>query len=150
MSATRFTLRFAVLGAAAMLALAGCGSGAETSAADPASSATVEESTSVPSPEETSEATTEPDGSASASKDTEGWVSCSKVWVADQELPGRYPGCLDGEVAVGADRLGCSSGQGMIRFDDRFYAVPGGTIYQTDTALSEDRGYRAAVAICRG
>lgn len=130
----------ATVGVVALLALGGCGS--DTSAGG-------EQTASAATPSDTADAAS-PAPSSSTEPDTAEWASCSEVWVADQTLPGRYPGCVDGDQAVPADRLGCSSGQRMIRFDDRYYAVPGGTIYRTDTALSDDRGYRAAVAICRG
>ena len=75
---------------------------------------------------------------------------CSSVWVEGATLPRGYGGCDDGGSFVAKDVLPCSSGQRMVRFDDHYYAVQGGTISETESVLDDDVGYRDAVASCRG
>ena len=48
-----------------------------------------------------------------------------------------------------ADRLGCSSGQSLVRYADRFYGVAGGTVSQTTRPLLEDPDYTETVEGCR-
>ena len=121
--------------------LVGCGSETGSTGSQTASGSATPSS----SPESTQ--STDPSGSATPTADT---PACSAVWTADATLPRGYDGCAQDGALVAQDALGCSSGQRMIRFDDRFYAVPGGLIYQTDGGLEQDRAYRKAVAICRG
>lgn len=80
----------------------------------------------------------------------DGGPVCSEVWVEGAELPEGYRGCDEAGTYVARDALGCSSGQRMVRYDDHYYAVLGGTIHQTESSLGEDVGYRKAVASCRG
>jgi len=96
-----------------------------------------------------SEESDAPSPTPTASLEAEG-PSCASVWVDGAGLPRDYDGCVDGESFVTKDALGCSSGQTMVRFDDHYYAVLGGTISQTDAVLDDDNGYRDAVASCRG
>jgi hypothetical protein len=74
---------------------------------------------------------------------------CTDVWIGDAELPRTYKGCDEDGSYVKADGLGCSSGQRIIRYADRFYAVPGGTIHEADGSLDQDSEYQAAVRRCR-
>jgi hypothetical protein len=78
-----------------------------------------------------------------------GVPDCAAVWQDGSELPRSYAGCNSDEGFVATDKLGCSSGQRMVRYGDHFYAVFGGTIHETESPLEDDRGYRAAVASCR-
>jgi hypothetical protein len=78
-----------------------------------------------------------------------GAPDCTAVWQGGSELPRSYDGCNSDEGFVATDTLGCSSGQRMVRYGDHFYAVPGGTIQETESPLEDDRGYRVAVASCR-
>jgi hypothetical protein len=72
------------------------------------------------------------------------------VWKNGTTIPRVYRGCADADGSyVRKDGLSCSSGQTIIRFDDRFYGVAGGTVHHTATSLLSDRGYRAAVLRCR-
>lgn len=120
--------RFAAVAGFAMLALAGCGDQASTPrAADPSSSAS-------------------PSASPSASM---GAPDCAGIWKGGGELPKSYDGCNSAAGFVASDKLGCSSGQRMVRYGDHFYAVPGGTIHETKSSLEDDRGYREAVKSCR-
>lgn len=120
--------RFAAVAGFAALALGGCGDeGSTPRASDPSSSSS-------------------PSASPSASS---GAPDCAGVWKGGGELPRSYDGCNSQEGFVASDTLGCSSGQRMVRYGDHFYAVPGGTIHETESPLEDDRGYRVAVASCR-
>jgi hypothetical protein len=67
----------------------------------------------------------------------------------DQEIPKGYDGCNADGAFVPADLLGCSSGQRMARFDDRYYGVLGGVVRESKSSLEDDISYREAVASCR-
>jgi hypothetical protein len=123
------------------LALAsGCGGDSGSEAADPAgtSSSQTEPSQTEPTAEATDSAPTTPP-----------WPACEEVWVEGAKLPGAYRGCLESDQPVEADNLSCSSGQRIVRYADRFYGVPGGTIKQTDGPLDKDKGYLKSVRVCR-
>ncbi len=64
-------------------------------------------------------------------------------------FPFAYKGCLDGDQAVEADNLSCSSGQRIVRYDDSFYAVAGGKIHQASGPLEKDKEYLKLVRVCR-
>jgi len=116
--------RFAAVAALAVGALAGCGDeGSTPRAEDPAASASPSASNGAP--------------------------DCAGVWNGGAELPKAYDGCNSDAGFVASDKLGCSSGQRMVRYGDHFYAVPGGTIHETKSSLEDDRGYREAVKSCR-
>jgi hypothetical protein len=121
--------------------LVACGDGSGSTAADPVGS----DSTSA-APTDTSTPSDTASASASATPD---WPACSDVWTADADLPGGYKGCLEGDTAVPADGLMCSSGQRIVRYDEQFFAVPGGTIYQASGPLEKDKQYLKMVRICR-
>lgn len=79
-----------------------------------------------------------------------GTLPCAVVWEDRATLPRPYKGCADvAGTYVPADPLACESGQKIIRYDDRFYAVPGGMVHAADAPLSEDPEYRAAALRCR-
>ena len=111
------------------LALAGCG-----------------EDEATPRTADSSSSANEPSASPSVSN---GAPDCAVIWRGGGELPRSYDGCNSESGFVASDKLGCSSGQRMVRYGDHFYAVPGGTIYETESPLEDDRGYRVAVASCR-
>jgi len=111
---------------AAVLALgvlAGCGSDSEGSAA------------AAPSETPTTHATDLP--------------FCSDVWVADKRLPTSYKGCETDGQAVKPDRRMCSSGQTIVTYDNRFYAVLGGPVQETES-LRTDKDFRRTLAVCQG
>jgi hypothetical protein len=112
----------------AVLALTGCGEEEGGRATDDTSSSA------------------SPSASPSTSNDA---PDCAAVWQDEGELPRSYKGCNGDEGFVSTDTLGCSSGQRMVRYGDHFYAVPGGTIHETESPLEDDRGYRDALASCR-
>jgi hypothetical protein len=92
----------------------------------------------------------EPDSGTSQGSGRPGAPDCSEIWVDGGEIPVKYAGCnaTDGSF-VRADLLNCSSGQRMVRFDDRFYGVQGGLVHESESVLEDDVGYRDAVASCR-
>ena len=131
------------------LSLAACGGDSASTATDPDASdssaatdtASPTEATETPEPSESPSETTPP---------TPDWPACGDVWVADARLALGYKGCLEGETAVKADNLSCSSGQRMVRYDDSFFAVAGGSIYETSGPLEKDKLYLQKVRTCRG
>ena len=115
----------------AALALASCGQqdGGESADDRPASGS----SASAPSGEEAPPGTPE----------------CTDIWVAGGQIPRGYHGCADEAGAfVERDVLGCSSGQRMVRYADRFWGVLGGTVNEADGSLDEDRDYRESMRNC--
>ena len=125
--------------------MSACGDDSGSAATDPG---TPESSATETTPSETP---SEPTESTSAAEPAlPDWPACGDVWVADAKLPLGYKGCLDGDTAVKADNLSCSSGQHIVRHEDRFYGVPGGKIYRTKGPLEKDQGYLDMIATCRG
>jgi hypothetical protein len=99
------------------------------------------------------EAGADPTPSASVSPDVPvpaGTPDCATIWQDGADLPRTYGGCVDdaGQY-VKRDSLGCSSGQAIIRYDDRFYGVAGGSVHVASPSLEQDHEYRAAVLRCR-
>lgn len=111
-----------------LLLVTGCGDDGDATADDPASTSTPSDSTSP----------TAPSGPA-----------CADVWVEGAKLPAGYAGCVADGVLAEPDGLSCSSGQTIVRYDDRFYAVRGGAIKYAEK-LTTDPDYRHSVAVCRG
>lgn len=116
--------------------LAGCGSGS-SSAVDPSAGQSTAGSSS-PSASQTTSGSTASDLPA-----------CGEVWQAGAKLPHNYRGCVQGTNETRADRLGCSSGQRMVRFDNHWYAVLGGRIHHSRD-LVHDEQYLHSVRVCRG
>ncbi|TWG95133.1 hypothetical protein L615_000500000770 [Nocardioides sp. J9] len=129
---------WAGLAAAATLLLAGCGSD---------DSGTADDSTSPSATESSSDAASE---SPVAEQVPAGTPECADVWSAGATLPRGYKGCAQDGALVKPDRLGCSSGQALVRYDDRFWAVRGGRIAGGETPLADSEEYTEQVAICRG
>jgi len=78
-----------------------------------------------------------------------GTPDCGEIWQAGAKLPRGYQGCADETGAyVERDALGCSSGQRMVRYGDRFWGVLGGTVNEADGSLARDRDYKASVRSC--
>lgn len=75
------------------------------------------------------------------------WPSCAEVWVADAEFPQKYPGCVEGDDRVRAEKMYCSSGQVIVTYADRFYAVQGKHVNET-AGLSGDASYSRAKKSC--
>ena len=73
---------------------------------------------------------------------------CGTVWKDGSKLPRDYEGCLEADTAVTPDQQGCSFGKALVRYDDHFYAVRGGTIHETSKPLDKDRGFQSAMKSC--
>src|SRR5262249_54518855 len=114
----------ALLSAAALAVLAGCGS-------DDGDASDADEPTAV------------------ASTHSTDLPFCSDVWVADTPLPASYKGCEEDGQAVAPQRRFCSSGQKIVTYDDRFYAVLGHDVQETDS-LKTDRDFQRTMAVCQG
>ena len=131
------------------LSLAACGGDSDSTATDPdaSDSSTATDTASPTEATETAEASETPSETTPPTPD---WPACGDVWVADARLALGYKGCLEGDTAVKADNLSCSSGQRIVRYDDSFFAVAGGTIYETSGPLEKDKLYLQKVRTCRG
>jgi hypothetical protein len=131
------------------LALAACGGDSDSTATDPdaSDSSTASDTGSPSEATETTEPSETPSETMPPAPD---WPACGDVWVADARLALGYKGCLEGDEAVKADNLSCSSGQRIVRYDDSFFAVAGGTIYETSGPLDKDELYLKKVRTCRG
>ncbi len=98
-------------------------------------------------PETAEDTTTTEQTSDAADAGGSGQPDCDEIWVDGQQLPQRYAGCLEGEETVKAEKQRCSSGQVLVTYDDRFYAVLGGPVNETD-GLSDNKDYRQAESSC--
>jgi hypothetical protein len=123
--------------------LSACGDDSASSAADPADTPSVTDTPSTPSTEPTAtDVTTGP-------ADPPDWPACETLWVEGGEIPTRYQGCLEGDNAVAADNLSCSSGQRIVRYQEKFFGVAGGTIHEAMGPLDKDNEYLKMVRRCR-
>ena len=131
------------------LSLAACGGDSDSTATDPdaSDSSTATDTASPAEATETAEASETPSETTPPTPD---WPACGDVWVADAQLALGYKGCLEGDTAVKADNLSCSSGQRIVRYDDSFFAVAGGSIYETSGPLEKDKVYLQKIRTCRG
>lgn len=88
-------------------------------------------------------------GTAKADDAGSGTPKCSDVWVDGATLPKDYDGCMSGsdmlEASVTSD---CADGSQLGGYDDRFYALLGGTIHEVKGEIADDAGYKAAVDAC--
>ena len=122
-----------LLAAGLLLLASGCGDDDGSGSARPTASDTP---SGTPSEASTSAAPEGPD--------------CSTVWVEGETLDRKYRGCVQDGVLVTAEKVGCSSGQTFVLFQDEFWAVKGGTIKRAAGGLAADEDYRADMAACRG
>ena len=118
------------IAAALLLFAAGCGDDDGSDAPDSAASDSASESLSP---------TATPEG-----------PDCATVWVEGQTLDRAYRGCVQDGVLVTAEKVGCSSGQTFVLFNDEFWAVKGGLIKQASGGLASNPDYRDDMAACRG
>lgn len=139
---------------ALMAGLAGCGGDASSTVTDPATDvATASDSaTATPTPETSEEPTDEPSTEPTPTVEPPADLpACAEVWQDGAKMPMRYAGCLDetGGV-VKAEKSTCSSGQTFIRYDDRFWAIAGATVYKARGPMVKDERFIASVKRCRG
>jgi hypothetical protein len=73
-------------------------------------------------------------------------LACEDVW-GGETLPDPYEGCTEDGAVVPPERMECSSGQVIVTFDDRYYAVPGGPVNDVGS-LAESKQYRQAMRTC--
>lgn len=90
-----------------------------------------------------------PDPEPSETTSAASGPSCDEVWSADT-LPDDYQGCVEDGALVEADRIDCESGQVLVTYGDRYYAVLGGPINDMGSPISESKQYRQAVRSCGG
>lgn len=124
----------------ALPAAAGCSGGTTEASSDPSPSAERSPASSSSPSEPASPAAAVPDGTP----------ACAEVWRPGGTVPRGYRGCERDGALVPEDALGCSSGQRIVRFDDRFWAVPGGPVQQAAGPLADDPDHLADVRSCRG
>jgi len=135
------TRRFLVALALPMALVSACGGDSASTAADPAPTT---------APASTSEVSGDPSPSEAAGTPAPaGMRSCTSVWRVGNQLPPSYKGCAQDGVLLVADNLSCSSGQRIVRYDEQYFGVAGGTIFRADK-LNRDRRYLDMVASCRG
>lgn len=78
-----------------------------------------------------------------------GTPECSEIWQDGHRVPRFYAGCADEGAYVKREAIGCSSGQRMVTYADRFYAVLGGDVHEATEPLEQDDDYTASVRRCR-
>ena len=73
---------------------------------------------------------------------------CSSVWQDGSTLPSDYDGCMDGDTFEVLITRDCADGSKLTTFQDRFYAVLGGTIHESEGEQADDAGYARAWHEC--
>jgi hypothetical protein len=73
-------------------------------------------------------------------------VACEEVW-GGETLPDPYEGCAEDGAVVPPERMECSSGQVVVTYGDRYYAVPGGPVNDVGS-LGDSKQYRKAMRQC--
>ena len=116
-----------LLVAGVLLLSAGCGSDDGGTATDPAPTAPTSS---------TAPAAAHPD--------------CATVWVEGSRLAAGYRGCDADGTFVAARRIECSSGQTIVRYDNRYWAVRGGLIKAVDGGLNASKAYLDDLGTCLG
>ncbi len=141
--------RGVLLGVVALMVVAGCGSESEPQAAGGSTTTdTTSASPTEAAPSETGTPSATPTKKPSPSLSAAGLPVCAQVWQDGVAMPRKYDGCRVGKEAVAPEQRGCSFGKLLVTYDDHFYAVRGGTIHGTTTALAKDKGYRDALESC--
>jgi hypothetical protein len=74
---------------------------------------------------------------------------CTEIW-SGETLPKKYDGCVRDSELVEPEKRSCSSGQVIITYDDRYYAVPGGPVNDVGQPLEDSEQYRKAIRHCGG
>jgi hypothetical protein len=86
-------------------------------------------------------------GDSSASPTAAGEPACTEIWVDGATLPDPYKGCYDEAGFVKAERLPCSSGQVVVTYADRSYAVPGNRV-NDEGSLATSKQFGKVKAQC--
>lgn len=125
-----------------LLVLTGCGDGSgDSEASDPASPTDSPSADASPTDEPESESPSVPADAP----------TCDEVWVAGHKIPRGYKGCVDRDGGyVQRDSMGCSSGQRLVKYADRFFGVVGGEVHQVKGGLDQSKEYLDTVKRCRG
>lgn len=97
----------------------------------------------------TESASVTPKATAATSRPARPLPKCADVWVAGQRLPGRYRGCAPQGPLRDADRTYCESGQLLVTFHNRMFAITSGKIFSSDDAR-HDHDYRFMQRYCTG
>lgn len=75
---------------------------------------------------------------------------CAEVWQEGSDLPADYEGCSEEGTEVAPELIDCSSGQRIVTYDDRFWAVPGNVVQAAaEPGLTDDAGYQEDMYSCR-
>ncbi len=101
------------------------------------------------SPGSASESSASPSGATSKPADA-GGPDCATIWVKGEQLDRGYRGCTQDGATVAVEKIGCSSGQTFVLFEDQFWAVKGGVIKYAPDGLTSSDAYREDMAACRG
>ena len=115
-----------------VLGLSACGSESGSTTAEDATSPVAES-------DSTDDASEDPGSSL---------PECGEVWQAGVRLPTGYKGCAEDGEPVKPDRIRCSFGLVIVTYDDRFYAVPGDQINESES-LENDRDFTRTVNSCQ-
>lgn len=128
-----------------VVALTGCGSGEQPGDAgvDPSTSSTPTSVGASPTPAPSTEATATQSGVAASGP------VCADVWQAGLTLPRGYKGCVDKDGSwVKADVIPCSSGQVVVVYGNRHYAVGRHAVVETVTRVQQDPTFKNLRAAC--
>ncbi len=93
----------------------------------------------------------EPSGASSPDEESTAPAgpACSEIWVVGETLPAGYQACVEGGSEIEPESRYCESGQRLLTHEDRFWAVQGGRIMETDgETVDDDQRYRDTVASC--
>lgn len=73
--------------------------------------------------------------------------ACASVWIVDRALPDTYLGCRS-HGAPDVRGLRCENGQELFTHAGRFFAVPGGRIFEASAALADDNRFQQMHRVC--
>jgi hypothetical protein len=76
--------------------------------------------------------------------------SCAEVWVDGKTLPGDYGGCGNDDSITAAVTINCKDGSKFTTYEDRFFAILGGTVHANVGEPGTDPAYVAAYDACVG
>lgn len=77
--------------------------------------------------------------------------TCTEIWIAKAILPADYAGCNDSGNREFEQATTCKDGSRLVVSDERFYAITGQKIVETDVAPLEDtEEFGAIYSECTG